>query len=59
METLAEFLLGFEEVKKPTGIGRSDWEAFWLSKEQVQYACVDAFLSFSMGKVLHVWNWGG
>jgi hypothetical protein len=57
METLADELLGFEGVTKPTWIGRSDWDAYWLRDEQVQYASVDAFLSFKMGKALHVWNW--
>jgi ribonuclease D len=57
METLAHHLLGFEDVKKPTFIGRSEWDDYPLQDEQVQYASVDAFLSFKMGKALHVWNW--
>jgi hypothetical protein len=57
METLADDLLGFEDVKKPTFIGRSEWDDYPLRDEQVQYASVDAFLSFKMGKALHVWNW--
>jgi ribonuclease D len=44
-------------VKKPTFIGRSEWDDYPLRDEQVQYASVDAFLSFKMGKALHVWNW--
>ena len=57
METLAEDLLGFKYVMKPASIGMSDWKAYWLDEDQVQYASVDAFLSFRMGKALQVWNW--
>jgi hypothetical protein len=57
METLAEDLLGFQGRDEAACVGRSDWEASWLEEEQVQYASVDAFLSFRMGKALHVWNW--
>jgi hypothetical protein len=57
METLSEDLLGFKDVTKPAWVRRSDWEAYWLEEEQVQYAAVDAYLSFRMGKALHVWNW--
>ena len=57
METLAAHLLGLEDVMKPASIGSSDWKAYRLDEDQVQYASVDAFLSFRMGKALHVWNW--
>lgn len=57
METLADLVLGMGGVKKEKWVGRSDWDAFWLSDDQVEYACLDAFLSFLMGKALKVWNW--
>ncbi|XVE65492.1 hypothetical protein DITRI_Ditri08aG0004200 [Diplodiscus trichospermus] len=57
MQKLAEIFLGADEVKKPKRIGVSAWDAYWLSLEQVQYACVDAFVSFELGKAFKVWNW--
>lgn len=57
MERMAELILGINGVKKPSETGRSDWNVYWLSEEQVMYACLDAFLSFSMGKTQKVWNW--
>ncbi|WRX20797.1 hypothetical protein QQP08_013284 [Theobroma cacao] len=57
METLAGVLLGARGVRKPREVGASDWDAYWLSPEQVQYACVDAFVSSELGKALNVWNW--
>ncbi|XVF66088.1 hypothetical protein PTKIN_Ptkin10aG0006100 [Pterospermum kingtungense] len=56
MEKLALMFLGAGEVKKPKRVGVSAWDAYWLSEEQVQYACVDAFVSFELGKALQVWN---
>ncbi|KAG6667957.1 hypothetical protein I3843_01G127700 [Carya illinoinensis] len=57
MEELASRILGFKGVEKPERIGRSAWDDYWLSEKQVQYASVDAYLSFSMGKALNVWKW--
>lgn len=56
MERLAHIILGAEGVEKPVCIGMSNWEAYWLSDEQVQYACVDAFISFSLEKELQAWD---
>ncbi|KAK9031954.1 hypothetical protein V6N11_056239 [Hibiscus sabdariffa] len=47
MEKLAESILGAADVKKPKWIGRSAWDTYRLSSEQVQYACVDAYNSIS------------
>ncbi|XP_022761286.1 uncharacterized protein LOC111307534 [Durio zibethinus] len=57
MEKLAEIFLGADDVKKPKRVGVSAWDAYWLSLEQVQYACVDAFVSFELAKALKVWSW--
>ncbi|KAJ4836087.1 hypothetical protein Tsubulata_929654 [Turnera subulata] len=54
---LANEVLGFDGVVKDVWVGRSDWGAEWLSEEQVQYACVDAAVSFLVGKELEAWNW--
>ncbi|KAJ3685152.1 hypothetical protein LUZ61_014316 [Rhynchospora tenuis] len=49
MERMAEMILGFHGVAKPTWIANSDWDAQNLSVDQVQYAAVDAYLSFLLG----------
>ncbi|KAI3762476.1 hypothetical protein L1987_52906 [Smallanthus sonchifolius] len=40
------------EVSKPKGITMSRWDNQWLTPPQVQYACIDAFLSFEIGRIL-------
>ncbi|EEC81409.1 hypothetical protein OsI_24649 [Oryza sativa Indica Group] len=49
MARMAEELLGLAGIKKPAAVGRSRWDAPKLSKKQVKYACVDAFLSHRLG----------
>ncbi|KAK9048004.1 hypothetical protein SSX86_033034 [Deinandra increscens subsp. villosa] len=51
IKTLASRILG-REIHKPKHITMSRWDDEWLSPAQVQYACIDAFLSFEMGRVL-------
>jgi hypothetical protein len=49
MQRMAEEHLGWDGVTtKPRKVGTSRWDARRLSKEQVQYACVDAYLSFRL-----------
>ncbi|KAG5551937.1 hypothetical protein RHGRI_010142 [Rhododendron griersonianum] len=48
---LAREVLGKEFVK-PRHVTLSDWDDVWLSREQIQYACVDAFVSFEIGRCL-------
>ncbi|XP_010246673.1 PREDICTED: uncharacterized protein LOC104589900 [Nelumbo nucifera] len=57
METLAEAILGREGVNKHIEIATSDWGRGFLSKEQVLYACLDAFASSEIGKKLEAWDW--
>ncbi|KAL3850061.1 hypothetical protein ACJIZ3_011943 [Penstemon smallii] len=59
MESLASVVLGMDGLGKKKRVGRSAWDEKWLSDEQVEYACLDAFLCFLMGKALRVWNWNG
>ncbi|KAJ4787791.1 hypothetical protein LUZ62_039037 [Rhynchospora pubera] len=49
MERMAERILGFHGVNKPSWIANSDWDAQELSVDQVQYAALDAYLSFQLG----------
>ncbi|CAN1155570.1 3'-5' exonuclease [Linum perenne] len=57
MEDLAEDVLGYRGVHKPTSVGMSNWDVKWLSEEQVQYASVDAVVSFLLGIELDAWKW--
>ncbi|KAJ4806580.1 hypothetical protein LUZ62_019146 [Rhynchospora pubera] len=49
MERMVETVLGFPGVVKPSWISNSDWDAPRLSVDQVQYAALDAYLSFELG----------
>ncbi|OIW07522.1 hypothetical protein TanjilG_14468 [Lupinus angustifolius] len=51
LKTLSFRVLGLEVVK-PKRISMSKWDNVWLTAEQVQYACVDAFLSYEIGNHL-------
>ncbi|PIA60997.1 hypothetical protein AQUCO_00300487v1 [Aquilegia coerulea] len=44
------------EIQKPKRVTMSRWDVEWLTYAQVQYACVDAFLSFEIGKKLILGN---
>ncbi|KAG6675251.1 hypothetical protein I3842_15G092800 [Carya illinoinensis] len=55
MEQLANYLFGFEGVKKSALIDLTNWDDVSLTEEQVQYASVDAFLSFRIGMHFGVW----
>ncbi|CAO1948417.1 unnamed protein product [Urochloa humidicola] len=39
-------------VDKPRRVRTGPWDDYYLSGEQVQYACVDAFVSFEVGRML-------
>ncbi|XP_022015076.1 Werner syndrome ATP-dependent helicase homolog, partial [Helianthus annuus] len=51
LKSLTEEVLG-KEVLKPKRITMSRWDNQWLTRPQVAYACIDAFLSFEIGRVL-------
>ncbi|KAI5316940.1 PREDICTED: Werner [Prunus dulcis] len=53
LKGLARQMLG-KEVQKPNRITMSRWDNQWLTCDQVQYACVDAFLSFEIARHLNV-----
>ncbi|XP_074296925.1 3'-5' exonuclease-like [Silene latifolia] len=48
LKELTRVLLGVE-VQKPKSITMSRWDQEWLSYGQVQYACIDAYLSYESG----------
>ncbi|KAI3757638.1 hypothetical protein L6452_05181 [Arctium lappa] len=51
LKILAMRVLG-KEINKPKGITMSRWDNQWLTPAQVQYACIDAFLSFEIARIL-------
>lgn len=51
LKTLAKEVLG-KEVEKPKKVSMSRWDNACLTLAQVQYACLDAFLSFEIGRSL-------
>ncbi|KAK7339804.1 hypothetical protein VNO77_20489 [Canavalia gladiata] len=55
LKTLGLRVLG-REVEKPQRITRSKWDDPWLSAQQVQYAAIDAFVSFEVGRRLSSYN---
>ncbi|XP_073157402.1 3'-5' exonuclease-like [Henckelia pumila] len=42
-----------KEVEKPKRVTMSRWDNPWLTPDQVQYACVDAFVCFEIGRILN------
>ncbi|KAK1441476.1 hypothetical protein QVD17_07394 [Tagetes erecta] len=51
IKSLTLRVLGIE-MNKPKGVTMSRWDNQWLTHAQVQYACIDAFLSFEIGRIL-------
>ncbi|XP_043705186.1 protein spotted leaf 11-like [Telopea speciosissima] len=51
LKELTREVLG-EEIGKPKKVTMSRWDAEWLTYNQLQYACLDAFLSFEIGKTV-------
>ncbi|KAF6144571.1 hypothetical protein GIB67_006063 [Kingdonia uniflora] len=51
LKSLAKEVLGIE-LEKPKYVARSNWAVPYLSDEQVEYATVDAFVSFEIGRIL-------
>ncbi|XP_042519446.1 Werner Syndrome-like exonuclease [Macadamia integrifolia] len=51
LKELTREVLG-KEIGKPRKVTMSRWDAEWLTYDQVQYASLDAFLSFQIGKNL-------
>lgn len=55
LKTLALHVLG-KGMEKPRKITMSKWNDLTLSPQQVRYACLDAFVSFEIGRVLNAGN---
>jgi ribonuclease D len=52
LKTLAAHVLG-KDIEKPRKITMSRWDKFKLTPQQVEYACIDAFASFEIGRILY------
>ncbi|KAI4356573.1 hypothetical protein L6164_000588 [Bauhinia variegata] len=55
LKTLAMRVLG-KEIEKPKTVSRSRWDNLWLTPWQVQYAYIDAFISFEVARCLYAGN---
>ncbi|RHN46354.1 putative DNA helicase [Medicago truncatula] len=55
LKALALSVLG-KDLEKPRKITMSRWNSFRLTPQQVQYACIDAFVSFEIGRILNARN---
>lgn len=55
LKSLGLRVLGLE-VAKPKRVTRSRWDNPWLTAQQVQYAAVDAFLSYEIDRRLSSYN---
>ncbi|KAB1223004.1 Werner Syndrome-like exonuclease [Morella rubra] len=53
LKQLAWVVLG-KDIQKPRRVTMSRWDSEWLNHAQVQYACVDAFLSSEIGRSLNI-----
>lgn len=51
LKGLSKEVLG-KELQKPSNVTRSRWDNEWLMCNQVQYACIDAFISSEIGRRL-------
>ncbi|KAL3654995.1 hypothetical protein CASFOL_000781 [Castilleja foliolosa] len=56
LKTLASLVLG-NEMNKSTTVRTSNWDAHCLTDEQVNYAAIDAFVSYKIGEVLKACYW--
>ncbi|XP_049401500.1 Werner Syndrome-like exonuclease [Solanum stenotomum] len=52
LKTLCQVVLG-REMEKPRHVTIGRWDNEWLDSDQVQYACVDAFVSFEIGRCMN------
>lgn len=49
LKDLAREIVGLD-MKKPLHVTKSNWEARVLNEDQIEYACIDAYASYRVGK---------
>ncbi|KAK6149004.1 hypothetical protein DH2020_016529 [Rehmannia glutinosa] len=54
LKALAKEVVGVE-IEKPQNVRLSRWDYHVLTEAQVTYACLDAYLSFEIGRRLSAW----
>ncbi|OIT30592.1 PREDICTED: Werner Syndrome-like exonuclease [Nicotiana attenuata] len=54
LKYLVKEIVGIE-MEKPKSVTLSIWSERWLSYDQICYACLDAYLSFEVGRFLSSW----
>ncbi|XP_055817418.1 3'-5' exonuclease-like [Solanum dulcamara] len=54
LKKLVKQIVGIE-IYKPKCVTLSAWDERWLSLDQICYACLDAYLSFEVGRLLSCW----
>ncbi|MCD9646069.1 hypothetical protein HAX54_035593 [Datura stramonium] len=54
LQDLGKKIVGIE-IEKPKKVTTSAWDQRWLSSKQICYACLDAYLSFEIGRLLSAW----
>nr|XP_016501335.1 PREDICTED: Werner Syndrome-like exonuclease [Nicotiana tabacum] len=54
LKYLVKEIVGIE-IEKPKSVTMSAWSERWLSYDQICYACLDAYLSFQVGRFLSSW----
>ncbi|KAI0528894.1 hypothetical protein KFK09_001437 [Dendrobium nobile] len=52
LAALAMEVMGVQ-VSKPRRVRMGRWDQFYLTMDQIKYACIDAFLSFEIGRRLY------
>ncbi|MCL7035896.1 hypothetical protein MKW94_009871 [Papaver nudicaule] len=55
---LAKVVLMMKEIEIPENVTSSNWDQKFLTREQIQCACVDAYVAFQIGEDLHPGVWG-
>ncbi|MCD7458394.1 hypothetical protein HAX54_038082 [Datura stramonium] len=53
LKELCRVVLG-KEISKPRSVTMGRWDSEWLNLNQIQYACLDAFVSFEIARHLNV-----
>jgi ribonuclease D len=51
LKGIASAVMGVN-IEKPRNVTMGLWDAYELSDEQIEYACIDAFVSFEVGRKL-------
>ncbi|KAK1608904.1 hypothetical protein QYE76_032577 [Lolium multiflorum] len=51
LKGIASAVMGVN-IEKPRNVTMGPWDAYELSEEQIEYACIDAFVSFEVGRKL-------